>query len=58
MEKFDINLNLECDTDNMSGSWCEVHGDDVTTENIKNEISSWLMNLGFSVSFGERLNDE
>ena len=58
MKKFNINLNLECDAYNLSGSWHEVHGDDVTTENIKNEISSWLMNLGFSVSFGERLNDE
>ena len=50
MKKFNININLECDADNMSGSWYEVHGDDVTTENIKNEISSWLSNLGFSVS--------
>ena len=58
MEKFNININLECDADDMSGSWYEVHGDDVTTENIKNEISSWLMDLGFSVSFGNQSSNK
>ena len=54
MKKFNMNINLECDADDMSSSWYEVHGDDVTTENIKNEISSWLSDLGFSVSFGNQ----
>ncbi len=48
---FDVKITLTCVEEDMSGSWCEVHGDSVTAESIQNELRSWLGDLGFSVSF-------
>ena len=46
---FDVKITLTCVEEDMSGSWCEVHGDSVTAESIQNELRSWLGDLGFSV---------
>ena len=46
---FDVKITLTCVEEDMSGSWCEVHGDSVTAESIQNELRSWLGDLGVSV---------
>ena len=52
---FDVKIKLTCVDEDMSGSWCEVHGDKVTTDDIQNELRSWLSDLGFSVEFDEEI---
>jgi len=56
-KSYEININLSCDEDRMSGSWNETHGDTVNADNIKSEITSWLEDLGFTVEFGETPNN-
>ena len=52
---FDVKITLTCVEEDMSGSWCEVHGDSVTAESIQNELRSWLGDLGFSVEVEQRI---
>tara|TARA_B100000029_G_C16899194_1_gene713380 strand:+ start:226 stop:480 length:255 start_codon:yes stop_codon:yes gene_type:complete len=58
MKTFEININLSCDEDRMSGSWNETHGDTVNADNIKSEITSWLEDLGFTVDFSKETYHE
>jgi len=55
MQTFNINLILNCVEDDMPSNWCEIHGDKVTTDDIQNELRSWLSDLGFSVEFDEEI---
>ena len=52
---FDVKITLTCVEEDMSGSWCEEHGDSVTAESIQNELRSWLGDLGFSVEVEQRI---
>ena len=56
MKKFNININLFCDENNMSSSWQENHLT-VNADNIKSEITSSFEDLGFTIEFDNAMED-